>query len=80
MKELVSIGIILIFLGMVVLMVGIVSEIGNAKSKVDGKGAGIVMIGPIPVIFGTDAGSVKTVIVLAIVLIAVFLLLSRWYI
>lgn len=80
MKELVSIGIVLIFLGMVILMVGIVSEITNSKSKVEGKGAGIVMIGPIPIIFGTDAGSVKTVIVLTILLIIVFLLFSRWYV
>ncbi len=50
-------------------------EIENAKSKVDGKGAGIVMIGPVPIIFGTDSGSVKTVI-----LMIVFLLFSRWYV
>lgn len=55
-------------------------EIENAKSKVDGKGAGIVMIGPVPIIFGTDSGSVKTVIVLTILLMIVFLLFSRWYV
>ena len=63
---------------MVVLMMGIVSEIASTKSKVEGKGAGIVMIGPIPIIFGTDTGSMKTVIVLAITLTAVFFMLSRW--
>ena len=55
-------------------------KIENAKSKVDGKGAGIVMIGPIPIIFGTDSDSVKTVIVLTILLMIVFLLFSRWYV
>ncbi len=75
MKEFVSIGIILIFLGMVILVIGMVSGAG----KVGGKGAGIVMIGPIPVIFGTDAGSVKTVMVLAILVIVVFFMLSRWH-
>ncbi len=50
-------------------------KIENAKSKVDGKDAGIVMIGPVPIIFGTDSGSVKTVI-----LMIVFLLFSRWYV
>lgn len=78
MKELLSIGIILIFLGMVALMAGILSESSGSTSKFEGKGAGIVMIGPIPLIFGTDAGSVKTVMVLAIALIAIFLLFSRW--
>ncbi len=80
MKELVSIGIILIFLGAAVLMIGIVSEIVSQKPKVEGKGAGIVMIGPVPIIFGTDAGSVKTVMALAIVLMIVVLVLSRWYV
>ncbi len=74
MKELVSIGIVLIFLGVIILMIGMISETG----KVEGKGAGIVMIGPIPIIFGTDAGSVKTVMVLAVILIVVFFMLSRW--
>ncbi len=55
-------------------------KIENAKSKVDGKDAGIVMIGPVPIIFGTDSGSVKTVIVLTILLMIVFLLFSRWYV
>ena len=80
MKELVSIGIIIIFLGIFLVMIGIISEITKSDSKVEAKGAGIVMIGPIPIIFGTDAGSVKTVMALAIVLIILVLILTRWHV
>jgi uncharacterized protein (TIGR00304 family) len=78
MKELASIGIIVIFLGIVLVMIGIISEITKQDKKVETRGGGIVMIGPIPIIFGTDTGSVKTVMVLAIVLIALVLILTRW--
>lgn len=74
MKELVSIGIVFISIGVIILMIGMISETG----KVEGKGAGIIMIGPIPIIFGTDTGSMKTVIVLAITLTVIFFMLSRW--
>jgi uncharacterized protein (TIGR00304 family) len=76
---LISLGFVLIFLGMVLIMVGMLSEAVRPK-EVEGRGAGIVMIGPFPIIFGTDAESVKTVIILAIILILVaFLFLTRWY-
>jgi len=39
------------------------------------RGGGIVMIGPFPIIFGTDTASVKIVIILAIVLILLAFLL-----
>jgi uncharacterized protein (TIGR00304 family) len=50
------------------------------KSKeVEGRGAGIVLIGPFPIIFGTDIESIKAVIILTIVLILlVFFLFLRW--
>jgi uncharacterized protein (TIGR00304 family) len=34
-----------------------------------GRGAGLLLIGPIPIVFGTDRQSVKVVMILAIVLI-----------
>lgn len=47
-------------------------EEGNAKVR----GGGVIMIGPIPIIFGTDKKSVKSVLVLALVLTV---LLIVWY-
>jgi len=39
---------------------------GDGKGKV--KGAGVILIGPIPIIFGTDKKSVKTILWLALAL------------
>jgi uncharacterized protein (TIGR00304 family) len=39
------------------------------------RGAGVIMVGPVPIIFGTDKKSVKTVLALALVLAIVFLII-----
>jgi uncharacterized protein (TIGR00304 family) len=43
------------------------------------RGAGVIMIGPIPIIFGTDKKSVKTVLALALALSIVFLIILIVY-
>ncbi|MBN1133457.1 MAG: TIGR00304 family protein [Methanosarcinaceae archaeon] len=40
----------------------------NEKNRTDVKGGGIIMIGPIPIIFGTDRHITETLIILAIIL------------
>jgi uncharacterized protein (TIGR00304 family) len=57
------IGIILAFLAMV--MIAIAGRSGNSK------GAGILLIGPLPIIFGTDRQSVKLLVILAIILMLI---------
>ncbi len=46
---------------------------GRTASKL--RGGGIVMLGPFPIVFGTDKSSVKVLIVLSIVLIVAVLAL-----
>jgi len=48
---------------------------GETAERPEVGGGGIVMIGPFPIIFGTDTASVKIVIILAIVLILLAFLL-----
>jgi uncharacterized protein (TIGR00304 family) len=75
-----AVGIALIFLGIIVVIAAIVlaSVRGARKGKV--KGAGVIMIGPIPIIFGTDKKSVKSVLVLALALtIAVIIAMVVYY-
>ena len=50
---------------------------GAKKGKV--RGAGVIMIGPIPIIFGTDKKSVKTVLALALALTIVVLIITVVY-
>jgi uncharacterized protein (TIGR00304 family) len=64
-----ALGIALVTVGIIIITAAIilVSIRGAGKGKV--KAAGVIMIGPIPIIFGTDKKSVKSVLALALALI-----------
>jgi uncharacterized protein (TIGR00304 family) len=77
MLDLVLIGIGMILAGFLVVflaaaMSGGSSEEGERRREV--RGGGVVMIGPIPIIFGSDAKWASVAIVLAIVLVVIALL------
>ena len=63
-----ALGIALVAVGIIIIVIAIilVSMRGAGKGKV--KAAGVIMIGPIPIIFGTDKKSVKAVLALALAL------------
>ena len=76
----------LVILGTLVIIAGILiiflATIFASRSKgdekgVEAKGGGVIMIGPIPIIFGTDPRWTAIAIVLAIVLIVLSLFLGR---
>jgi len=72
-----SIGLLLAIAGFVVGILAFI--IAVAKSMRGGgkvRGGGVVMIGPVPIIFGTDKQSTRMLVLLAIVLMVVFLLLT----
>lgn len=48
---------------------------GRSESKI--KGGGVIMLGPIPIIFGSDKESAKTAMILAIILMVLSLLIFR---
>ena len=73
-----AIGITLIAVGVIVILAVIVlASTGSKKGKV--RGAGIIMIGPIPIIFGTDKKSVKSLVALALSLTIVVLIITIIY-
>ena len=81
----VGLGLALIAVGVIILIVAVIlaSTRGTEKSE-EGKvkAAGVIMIGPIPIIFGTDKKSVKEVLALALALtvaLIVLLLLYYWF-
>jgi len=63
-----ALGIALVFVGVLIIVVAVIllSISGAKKGKV--KGGGAVIIGPIPIIFGTDKESLKTVLLLSLAL------------
>jgi uncharacterized protein (TIGR00304 family) len=48
---------------------------GKSSSKI--KGGGVIMLGPVPIIFGSDGESAKTAIILAILMMLLTLIMFR---
>jgi len=64
-----SVGIALIFVGMLIAAVAfLLFLLFNIKGEGRVKGGGAIIVGPVPIVFGTDKESLKTVLLLAIVL------------
>ena len=74
-----GLGFALVVIGIIIIIAVIIlaSTGGAKKGKV--RGAGIIMIGPIPLIFGTDKKSVKNVLVLALAITILVLIITLVY-
>jgi uncharacterized protein (TIGR00304 family) len=71
-----GLGITLIFAGMLIIVAAIILlSISSAKREGKVKGGGAIIIGPIPIIFGTDKKSLKTVLLLSL-LLTIFLIVA----
>ncbi len=71
--DLVTAGFLLVIAGFAIVLVSMLTREGGTKTEI--KGGGVVMIGPVPIIFGSDAKWASVAIVLAIVLILAYFLL-----
>jgi len=77
-------GFILIILGVLLSFIATVimffNRLRDRKAKVI-RGGGLIMIGPIPIIFGTDKETMKILILLSITLMVmalIFILVLNW--
>jgi uncharacterized protein (TIGR00304 family) len=63
-----ALGMALIFVGVLIIVLAalLLFVLGVRKGKV--RGGGAVIIGPVPIIFGTDKKSLKTVLLLSLAL------------
>ena len=75
MVDLVLAGILLVLVGFGVIVVAMLTQARKEGAQV--KGGGVIMIGPIPIIFGSDMKWASVAIVLAIVLIVLDVALRR---
>ena len=72
-----SIGLLLALTGFAIAILAIfVAILRSAKGTGQVHGGGVVMIGPVPIVFGTDKESARILILLGIVLTVVLLLLT----
>ncbi len=75
-----NIGIILIFAGFLAAFVAVVLQFFmtlRGKGKI--RGGGAVIVGPFPIVFGTDKELVRTLLLLAIALIVLVLVVVAFY-
>ena len=73
-----ALGVALIFVGIMVIVAAVLlSVLDGGKGKVEGGGA--VIIGPVPIVFGTDKKSLKTVLLLSLVLTVMFVVAMVLY-
>ena len=78
MLDLVTTGVLLVFLGFGIIFIATILSSRTRSEKGEMKGAGVVMIGPIPIIFGSDAKWTSIVVVLAIALVLLSLFLTLY--
>jgi uncharacterized protein (TIGR00304 family) len=74
-------GITLVFVGIVIIIAAVLLLSVRSVGKGKVRGGGAIIIGPIPIVFGTDKKSLKTVVLLALVLtivLLVFMILYYW--
>jgi uncharacterized membrane protein len=75
-----SIGFGLILLGFALMVIAVIGAVLSGRrgggSKV--RGGGAIIIGPIPIIFGTDRQSVKVILILSIALVALLIVLMMF--
>ena len=92
--KLIMLGFLIVLIGMLLIVAGMFSLVyqswkiggvsegsGEEQPEATVRGGGVIMIGPIPIIFGTDMGAVKLAVIMAIVvMVLAFALfyLPRW--
>jgi uncharacterized protein (TIGR00304 family) len=78
--SLLNIGFGLILLGFALIFIAMIGAILSGRKGGGGKvrGGGAIIIGPIPIVFGTDKRSVKVILILSIVLVALLIVLMMF--
>lgn len=66
-------GIIVVFVGIALIFIGSILQSTSKTTEVHT--GGVIMIGPIPIIFGNDKGLIITGVILAIVIMVVYYIL-----
>jgi len=76
-----TLGVALVFAGIVVVIIAIIraSVDGKGKTKSETHAAGVILIGPIPLVFGTDKQSVKFILALTLAVTVVVLVMLIVY-
>ena len=70
--ELNQVGITLIFIGITIIFLGMILNIlGEGKGKT--KSGGVIIVGPFPIIWGTDSKIIKVISIISLIIIIIML-------
>jgi uncharacterized protein (TIGR00304 family) len=75
MQMLFSLGTALAFAGILIMVVATALFLSRSGKTGKTSGGGAIIIGPIPIVFGTDKQSLKTILLLSIVLTTLLIVL-----
>jgi len=75
-ETLYELGIIIIFIGVIIVFAAFVLLILSSIKSGRARGGGAIIIGPFPIVFGSDKESVKTILWLSIVLTVLLFIVS----
>jgi len=67
-------GMALILVGFILVFIGILISAAHGETEVEG--GGVIMIGPIPIVFGTNRNAATLAMVLAVILMGLWVVLS----
>jgi len=82
-SEIASIGMAVVLIGIIIILAGFAKDIiergsrEGAAEKGEIRGGGVILIGPFPIVFGTDRQSTASVIILSIILIVIVWIFMR---
>ncbi|RLG60485.1 hypothetical protein DRN86_02410 [Candidatus Geothermarchaeota archaeon] len=65
--ELLNIGLTLFIIGFVIVFIAIILSVWSGGGRI--KGGGLVLIGPIPIAFGTDKEALKWLMIISLILV-----------
>lgn len=75
---LINLGVVLIMMGIFILVFwGITRSVRDREEKTNVKTGGVIMIGPVPIVFGSDKRSALIAIILTIVLMILAIIVLK---
>lgn len=71
-----DVGFFLAVTGIIIIVIAGLLILLSATRRAQTRGAGVIIIGPVPIVFGTDKESVKKILILAITLSVAVIILT----
>ena len=66
--SIILIGFAVVIIGILIIFIGSALQSSSSSSKTEVHTSGVILIGPIPIIFGNDKGLVLVAVIIAVIL------------